>query len=94
MANAPHFFTQFELASGREKGRLTFPPEFLRRAPPWCSGNQMVGTATGIYRIIASLGAGGSGEVFRARDTKLGQDVAFKILPEVLMKPMEQPRPR
>jgi hypothetical protein len=79
MANASQFFTQYELASGRERDRLTFPPEFLRRAPPWCSDNQMIGTATGTYRIIAKLGAGGMGEVCRARDTKLDQDVAFKI---------------
>jgi Tol biopolymer transport system component len=40
------------------------------------------GTRLGPYGIIALIGAGGMGEVYRARDTKLNRDVALKILPE------------
>src|SRR6266567_7012927 len=40
------------------------------------------GTRIGPYEIVAPIGAGGMGEVYRARDTKLDRDVAIKVLPE------------
>ncbi|MBZ5607321.1 MAG: protein kinase [Acidobacteriia bacterium] len=42
------------------------------------------GTRLGPYEILAPIGAGGMGEVYRARDTKLCRDVAIKVLPAVL----------
>lgn len=42
------------------------------------------GTKLGPYVIVESTGAGGMGEVYRARDTRLGRDVAVKVLPEHL----------
>jgi serine/threonine protein kinase len=39
------------------------------------------GTRLGPYEVVSAIGAGGMGEVYRARDTKLNRDVALKILP-------------
>jgi serine/threonine protein kinase len=43
-----------------------------------------IGTKLGPYEITAPIGAGGMGEVYRARDVKLRRDVALKVLPEAL----------
>src|SRR5881396_1327842 len=48
------------------------------------------GTRLGPYEIRAPLGAGGMGEVYRARDTKLGRDVAIKILPQIFTSDPER----
>jgi eukaryotic-like serine/threonine-protein kinase len=41
------------------------------------------GTRLGVYEITGPIGAGGMGEVYRARDTRLDRDVAIKILPDL-----------
>src|SRR5437763_643476 len=48
------------------------------------------GTRLGTYEVAAALGAGGMGEVYRARDTKLGRDVALKLLPETFVHDAER----
>src|SRR5467141_2105853 len=42
------------------------------------------GTRLGSYEVVAQIGAGGMGEVYQAHDTKLGRDVAIKVLPEAV----------
>src|SRR5205085_9942532 len=48
------------------------------------------GTRLGPYEILSALGAGGMGEVYRARDTKLDRAVAIKILPEAFAADRER----
>ena len=50
------------------------------------------GTKLGPYEIVAPLGAGGMGEVYRARDARLGRDVAIKVLPEALARDADRLR--
>ena len=47
------------------------------------------GTKLGPYEIVAPLGAGGMGEVYRAKDTRLGREVAIKVLPETFFEDKE-----
>ncbi len=49
-----------------------------------------LGTRLGPYEILSPLGAGGMGEVFRARDTKLNRDVAIKVLPSAFAQDSER----
>src|SRR5262252_530080 len=48
------------------------------------------GTRLGAYEILGPLGAGGMGEVYRARDPKLGREIAIKVLPEDVARDPER----
>ena len=48
------------------------------------------GTRLGHYEVVSSLGAGGMGEVYRAKDTKLGREVAIKLLLEEVSQDAER----
>ena len=48
------------------------------------------GTRLGAYEVLALIGAGGMGEVYRARDSKLNRDVALKILPDAFASDPER----
>src|SRR5437867_8691151 len=51
-----------------------------------------VGTHLGPYEIVGPIGAGGMGEVYRARDTRLGRDVAVKVLPHTFSADVDRLR--
>ncbi len=65
---------------------LKSPAEFdqteIQATPPPGSRRLSPGARLGTYEILASIGAGGMGEVYRARDYKLQREVAIKVLPE------------
>src|SRR5690242_13536631 len=48
------------------------------------------GTRLGHYEVLAKIGEGGMGEVYRARDTQLGREVAIKVLPEAFARDAER----
>jgi serine/threonine protein kinase len=48
------------------------------------------GTRLGVYEVTSQIGVGGMGEIYRAHDSKLGRDVAVKILPDLFARDPER----
>jgi TolB-like protein/tetratricopeptide (TPR) repeat protein len=64
------------LIAAHEQGQTSFPAQ-----PTIQTKELAIGSRLGPYEIIARIGAGGMGDVYRASDTKLGRSVAIKVLP-------------
>ena len=74
------------LARSQDKPTALRPARIIRAIPVAFT----LGARLGPYEIIAQIGAGGMGEVYRATDTNLGRDVALKVLPDTFAQDSER----
>src|SRR2546427_12813844 len=80
-----------EIAASAEICRLSRPDGGVRKQEYNSAENMPLaaGTRLGPYEVLSPAGAGGMGEVYRARDTRLGRVVAIKVLPSALARNVE-----
>ena len=80
--HAPRLLTIAHRPKDRAKGPLRCTRSVRMRAFSELTLSVSAGSRLGSYEIVSAIGAGGMGEVYRARDTRLNRDVALKVLPE------------